>query len=392
VVHDGHEAYVGHGDGDGHGHRSCDEFFWVNADYDLAWIRPGRIQGGPLVTTGSPLDPLPGALGQPGTAVLFGSDLRFRMFSGLEMNAGIFLDDGDHMSLEAGGFVLPTNSIHFAVASNAGGSPLIARPFLDTQFVPPVATREQDSIPGLASGSAAVDAKSDLWGLEFNGRYQGYINQRLHGDVLAGFRYLHLVESLTTNDTLVPLIPGAFVFLGAGNFVNPPNSLADQDSFRTSDTFYGMQLGGRLRYEGDWFFVSGYAKLAGGITDEKANINGTTTLVSPNGNQVVQGGILALPSNIGGHDRSVFGLVPEFGLNIGSDITSHWRITAGYSFLLWNRVARPGDFVTGTANHTQIPSDPAFGTPVVGPITPVFAFNDERFWVHTFKCGIEYHY
>jgi hypothetical protein len=125
---DSHDAYLGHGEGAGHGQRSCDELLWVNADYDLAWIRPGRILGGPLVTTGNPLDPLGGVLGQPGTAVLFGNDLRFRAFSGFQLNAGVFLDDADHVSLEVGGFVLPTNTVRFGVASDAAATPSLSGP------------------------------------------------------------------------------------------------------------------------------------------------------------------------------------------------------------------------------------------------------------------------
>src|SRR5262245_57496648 len=62
--------------------------FWMRADYLMWWVRSGPLNT-PLVTTGSPQDPVPGALGQGGTRVLFGdSPLSYGMFSGLRLAAG----------------------------------------------------------------------------------------------------------------------------------------------------------------------------------------------------------------------------------------------------------------------------------------------------------------
>src|SRR5205823_3673536 len=43
---------------------------WFHGEYLLWWIKDSNIP--PLLTTGSPADPLPGALGQPHTTILFG--------------------------------------------------------------------------------------------------------------------------------------------------------------------------------------------------------------------------------------------------------------------------------------------------------------------------------
>ena len=74
------------------------------------------------------------------------------------------------------------------------------------------------------------------------------------------------------------------------------------------------------------------------------------------------GGILALPSNIGSYSRSVFGVIPEAGLTLGVQPINHVRLTAGYSFLYWNAVARPGDQIDPRVNRGAIPGDPTFGT------------------------------
>src|SRR5207302_1975075 len=130
--------------------------------------------------------------------------------------------------------------------------------------------------------------------------------------VLAGFRFLRLRESLSIEDRLRPLQLNRLPFEGVG--LDLTDSLADQDSFRTTNNFYGGQVGGSLRWEGEWFSVCGYAKVALGATDQTADIAGSTTLITPGGTQTASGGILALPSNIGQHHRTAFGVVPEAGL------------------------------------------------------------------------------
>jgi hypothetical protein len=377
----------------------CDTF-WVTAVYNLAWIRDGRLPG-PLVTTGMSADPaFVAAVGQPGTAVAFGQNLRFDVFSGMQMEAGLFLDDSDRLSLDVNGIWLYPSHIHFRTASDATGAPVIGIPFLNivtSEFGAPVTpTPFEDatlvSRPGFIAGNVVVDAKTDLWGIEFNGRYHVYGQQSFHGDVLVGVRYLHLKEDLTTQSQLQPLAAAPFTLVNfLGQPVNAPDSLVIQDNFGTANDFYGMQVGGRARWEEEHFFVSVFAKVAAGATEEHVNIAGSTTLVTAAGNQVAQGGVLALPSNIGSRTRTVFGLVPEFGGNLGADLIPHVRLTTGYSFLLWNRVVRPGGQIDRAVNSGQIPEEPEFGM-TTGAGNPFFTFKDERFWVHNFKAGLEFYY
>src|SRR5205814_810605 len=58
---------------------------WVDAEYLLWWTK-GAPLSTPLVTTGSLTDIPPGALGQPGTRVLFGDhSIGFGALSGLRV-------------------------------------------------------------------------------------------------------------------------------------------------------------------------------------------------------------------------------------------------------------------------------------------------------------------
>src|SRR5689334_10249043 len=60
--------------------------FWASSEY-LYW-RVKDASSPPLVTTADPNDAFPGALGQPGTTVIFGGNTDYGNFSGLRINLG----------------------------------------------------------------------------------------------------------------------------------------------------------------------------------------------------------------------------------------------------------------------------------------------------------------
>jgi hypothetical protein len=207
--------------------------------------------------------------------------------------------------------------------------------------------------------------------------------------LLGGFRTVHLEEGLVIADNVNPLTANALTFLG--NPVLPGSSVTDTDSFRTSNQFYGVNLGGRMRWQYDWFFVNAYGKVALGVTEEKVHIQGSTALSIPTGTQTTVGGILAQQSNIGNYNRNTFGVVPEGGLTFGVEAMKNVRLMAGYSVLYWNRVARPGLTIDRVVGPGQVPTDQAFGR-VTGNGGPTFRFNDASFWAQSLNAGIEIYY
>lgn len=368
-------------------HRECKERLWFHGDFLLAFFRDGPLNV-PLVSTGSAGDPSPGALGQPGTTVLYGNNkVDFDQFQGFRLEAGLFLDHDARFSVDLSGFFLLPQHVIFEASSSAAGNPVLGRPVINA-----LNNAEESfaiALPDTFAGGVRIDARSQLFGGEVNGRVHGYCGRRLHSQALLGFRILRLEESLRITDRLQPLQPNVLTFLG--NPVNAPNTLEDQDYFTTSNTFYGFQLGWQVRYEQDWFFADAYTKTGLGVTDQQANIAGSTSLVSPTGGQIAQGGVLALPTNIGEYNRHVFGVVPQAGVDFGINLSQHLRVKAGYSFLLMNNAARPGLFVDRTVNPTQVPSDILFGTSA-GPARPTFSFRDQVFWAHVFNFGLEFDY
>lgn len=361
--------------------------WWASLSYSFIFFSPQRIST-PLVTMGAPGDANPGALGQPGTVVLFGDKVDFGQFSGIRPNVGIFLDSASTLSLDWEGLFVIPNHVSYLAASDSSGNPIITRPIFN------VLTNQEraflSSSPNIASGNTQVEARSEMFGSEINARYHFQPRQGMLADTLLGFRFLRLSEQLSISDRLTPLATNLLQFERV--LVNAPNTLADNDSFRTTNRFYGLQLGGRMSFERDWFSFGGFAKVGLGATDQAVDINGTSTLITPAGTpQVAGGGILALPSNIGHQTRTVVGFVPEAGLNLGVKATCNVDFLIGYSFLYWNQVVRPGAQIDRFVNPNFVPTDASFG-PGTGPLRPTFRFNEDTFWMHSINVGMNVHY
>jgi hypothetical protein len=371
--------------------------FWISAGYDASWVKSMKLTT-PLVTTGSPtappgVDPATyhaGGLGQPTTTILFGDKIDFGRFSGIRTSAGLFLDDADHLSVEGIGLYQFSRHQNFAAASDGNGDPLIGRPIFNV--VNQTETSFVDSRDGLAAGGVSVEARSQLIGAEANLKYDFRPTDRLHLDALVGFRFLRLAESLTIRDNLTPLEGAGLTFETMG--VNAPESLTDVDSFKTVNHFYGLQLGGSAGWEGKWVFANAFGKVGLGVTDQEVDINGSTTLFSANGPQTAGGGILALPTNIGNHTRTQLGWVPEGGFNFGVKVLPCLRLTAGYSFMYWNSVVRPGGQIDRGVNTNQVPTDASFGSAasVGGPQRPAFSYNGESYWVNSLNFMLDFRY
>ena len=368
-------------------HRLTNERWWVSSDYVGMFIRPMRLAGA-LVTTGSAANAAPGALGQASTAVLFGREkVDYNLMSGVRAEAGLFLDDHDRFSIELAGFIITPGKFTYNIAGDANGNPVIARPVfnvasgLEGGFV--------NSVPGTVTGTFKADFRTDMAGAELNARYHDYVKERLHIDGLLGFRYLRLAERMQLLEQITPIQANFLTFQGVP--IQPGETLVDDDVFRTTNQFFGPQIGARLNWEHKWLNAAGFAKLGMGVTHQQTTITGTTTVTSPNGNRIAQGGILALPSNIGTHSRTVFGILPEFGFNLGVELHECIRLKMGYSLLLWNHVVRAGSQFDRNVNPGQVPGSPTFGV-TNGPFAPIYRFNEEFFWAHSFNLGLEFHF
>jgi hypothetical protein len=355
---------------------------WVSSEYLLWWLRGGSTP--PLVTTGPATGGIPGVIGAPGTQILVGGDREDdNPHSGFRVTAGLWLDSCHTHGIEASYFHIFPRSEDATIS----GLPVIARPFTDVvggAGVAPGAPNVQiAAAPGVAVGSVRVHQETGLQGAEVN-----YLCNRCctcdgRTDVFAGFRWLELRDELEIEEDVlvnpnVPRLGGSRVLV--------------TDEFDTRNSFYGGQIGVRREIWRDRWFVNGTAKVAIGVTHQVVDIHGSTTIIAPDGTATTQqGGLLALSSNIGHYSRDRFAVVPEVGINIGRQVTDYIRVFAGYSFLYWSNVVRPGEQIDTVLNRNLIPTSSTFGQPG-GPARPAFSFHDSDFWAHGINVGIEFRY
>jgi hypothetical protein len=357
-------------DGDGcynDGHR-----FYIRAAYLMWWLKSSPTP--PLVTGSLATTGVPGALGQPGTVVLFGNpNLGNNFHSGLRLTAGYWFDDDQSFGIEGSGFALVQRGVHFGVGSN--GTPGIFRPFFSANAGGEAA--EKVAFPGEIAGAVTADLTSRLWGAEANLRGNICCGPCYRIDLIGGFRFLGLQENLQISEDLHSLTDGGGSFLVS-------------DRFRADNRFYGGQIGAIAEWHvGRWSF-DWSCKLGLGWTHEIVGISGATLTNTPGAGMNLQpGGLLALGSNIGRFDRNRFAFVPETGLGVSYQLTDSLRVFAGYDFFYWSSVVRPGQQIDRVVNTTQLPNS---GVAVSGPARPAFAFRGTDFWAQGLNLGLEFRY
>jgi Putative beta barrel porin-7 (BBP7) len=352
-----------------------DPWVWASADYLYWWVKNAPISV-PLVATGDPtLTPNPGALGQPGTAVLSPHSLDFGPQSGGRVTVGGWLDPERSWGLEASGFLLETRQARNLIASDGAGNPRLYNPYLDPR--PGFGeTTFPLSAPGVSQGSVLFSATTQLWGAEANGLYRLVNNDSSSFSLLAGFRYLDLLENLEIDSQVLPL--SALVGSSTGS-----------DRFTTRNQLFGGQLGAKFEYRSNCCFVSLLGKVALADNHESVTNNTAFSLIPappppPVIVPVAPLGVFVQGTNIGRHDRDQFAVIPEVQLQIGIDLNPNVRIFAGYDFLYISNVVRPGDQIDRTVNGSQIN-----GGVLSGPARPATPFNTTDFWAQGINAGLQ---
>jgi hypothetical protein len=352
--------------------------FYGRAEYLLWWLKDERVP--PLVTTSSPASA--GILGNADTTVLFGgSHLDNGDFSGGRFTGGFWLGGCQDKAIEFTGFFLGDRSVPFT--ANSSQFPVLARPFFNLNSG--LEFSQVTASPGLSTGQNDVLSSTKMWGTEANFRCKAACGCNYRVDLLAGFRYLELAESLTIRET-IDVMPAVPTFGG--------DHISVLDSFSTHNRFYGGQIGVETELRRGPWFADLRGKLALGDTRQVIRIGGGQTITTPAGvTSSFPGGLLALPSNIGHFHRDEFGVIPELGINVGYQFNDHWRAFVGYNFLYWSSVVRPGDQIDRAIDVTKIPNFPLSPTPPPAPqARPAVLFRDTEFWAQGINIGLEFRY
>lgn len=358
----------------------------------LYWTIKGDVAP-PLVTSSPQF--AAGILG-PDTTILYGNDLGFGGVPGGRVTLGYWFSPTEQFGMEGSFFMLRQRTKNFTAGSN--GDPLYARPFInglnyqeDSELV--AALNPFTGTSGL-SGSVHVQNVARLLGadLNFRGNLLSCITKRCnswHLDGIAGFRFMRLDESLTvTEDLQVQDLPPELANRG----VPPGTRIFLQDRFATVNNFYGGQIGLLTELRIRRWFVNMSAKIALGATQQRAELTGLTTFAIPGaGAQSYPSGLLVQNTNSGQYTRTVFSVIPQFGVNLGYQLTDHCRVYVGYDLMVWTNVARPGRQIDRVVNPSQLPTVNGPGQ-LVGAPRPAFSFQDSTFWAQGLVAGMEWRF
>jgi hypothetical protein len=357
--------------------------FWVSAEY-LQWTLRGSPLP-PLVTAASSNSTatVPGALGNPDTAILFGDQrVNDAYRPGFRVRAGYWFDDCQSCGLDGSFFSMHNAATNYS-ASSDGQSESLFRPIFNTITGQPGVQDVANLADGIV-GQVSVQAKIQFLGGDFNFRKSCFsddgCDRGCRIDWLAGYRVLSLNETVQINENLTTLDLAG----------NPNGTIAVQDRFRTRNLFQGPQLGldGEWR-NGRWFFGA-RAVFAVGVISQTVEIDGSTVTQAVGGSPLAQpGGLLALPTNIGNYHRDRFAISPAGGLKLGYQCTPWLRLSAGYDLTYLTNVVRPGNQIDLTVNPNQVP--PA-GSPPFVPARPAFALQSTDFWAHGVTFAMEFRF
>ncbi|OWK34568.1 hypothetical protein FRUB_10539 [Fimbriiglobus ruber] len=352
------------------GDPAGDPNMWFTAEAMIWWSK-GQPLSVPVVTTGPASQGAnAGAIGAPGTVSL-NQPLNYGASGGFRAALGGWFNPSHTIGFEMDLFTLGQQTAGFGVNDRSGsGNTVINEPVVGAPFV------TQVSAPGVETGGVLINSTSDLWGADINGLFNLYRNDGWTVNLVGGFRYLQLDET-------VDIVANSSLFTNTNYTDNMGNTLVNAppgsgvtivDHFATRNQFYGGQAGVKFQYLVNRLSISGTTTLAIGATHESVNVNGFTNVNPINGPPVgLSGGNYATLQN-GTYSTSKFAFAPGFQFNLGYQFTPFVRGTVGYNFLYISSVVRPGSQIDNTYDG------------VVHPLVPM---TTSSFWSQGINLGVQ---
>ncbi len=342
---------------------------WANIDY-LAWFSRGASLPA-LVTTGSQ----GGAMNDPNLKVLYGDNrVDNGIRSGGRLNIGTCFNDAQTFGVGGTLIALQNMASNFNIVSD--GSPIVARPFFST------ATQAPDSFvvaqTGIDAGGVRVRTTNSFIAADTYFRRALAFGPRRRFDLIAGWQFLELDDSIGISDRAVSTDPNSSIPLGT--------TLIGFDGFRAANKFNGGLIGIETERRGGVWSLTTSSKVGLGNMHQTAIINGySSTTVPGETPSYFAGGLLAQPSNIGRYDRNVFTAIPQFAANLGLQVTPKMRVTFGYSLIYIGHVAQAARQIDTVVDPSQIGGGPV-GT------APTFSWQQNSYWLQGMNLGLNFRY
>jgi hypothetical protein len=166
------------------------------------------------------------------------------------------------------------------------------------------------------------------------------------------------------------------------------------DSFRTENQFHGGQIGLASSIQRGRWSLDSRATVALGSVFQSVNISGAQTLLFANGGLTsTPGGLLAVPgANMGHWSQTKFGVLPEVGVNIGYQVTSHLKLFVGYNVLYLSSAVRPGEQIDQAVDAARVPNflPPGAVAPLPGIVRPTPQMSTSGYFIQGISFGLMY--
>lgn len=352
----------------------------VDLDYLFWWTNGGRV---PALVSTSPSGTAQNTAGVlPTASVLFGEDRYFdSLRNGGRATLTRWLDEEKTIGFDLGYF--GAGHSHDSDYSNASnGSTILARPFFNTstgaEDAELVAFIDPSAIP-IVSGSLRISSSSEFHSGNALFRVNTEKTDSGRLDLLTGYRFFRYRESMNIHEALESTNPFGLIQQGT--------TLALSDDFNTQSNFHGAELGLSWTKSLDWITLQGTSKIAMGNVQKKLRIRGDTSVQVPSGGSAnYQGGLLALPSNIGEYTENDFAFLPELGLKARMLLTKNLDFNVGYTALCLTNVARVGKSIDRRVDAGQLTTLENTGVPSSG--NPVAAVPDSVLFANGISFGL----
>jgi hypothetical protein len=346
---------------------------WVRTDALAMWSKSTNMP--PLVTTSSSdvtNRDQAGVLGLGTTSTLFGGEnVDYGVIPGARFTLGLRCDPCEDSGFEFSYMFLADKTNDYNVSSN--GTPILARPVYDelhlTEASLPIA------FPNVQSGSISVSLASEFSTMEALWRQALVLPSGRQVSFLAGYRYAYFAESLS--------IYSNSLYTAQVGDIAPNTRQEVTDRFSALNSFQGGELGFSTKKQYCRWSVEMLGKFALGNTRSNINISGRQILTTSSSSDVSANGLLARWSNNGSYVENNFTVIPELGITLGYDLTERMKVTCGYSFLYWSRVARPADQIDMNINPDSTNTNLR---------SPQFRYVPGDYWVQGLTLGLDYRF
>lgn len=347
--------------------------FWLGIG-GLAWWTKNQPMPVPLVTTGPAAQGAnAGNLGMPGTTSL-DAPLHYGVAGGIGIFGGGWFTSNHVIGMDGSLFVLGQQSAGFSVLDRSGvGALILNEPVSGAPF------STQVSAPGVESGSVDVTGHTRFGGGDINLLWNLYRAHGLTINLVGGYRYLQLDDSLTITANSNLFVSTTYTD-NMGNVlasVPPGSAVTVIDQFSTRNQFNGGQIGAQFQYQYRRLFLVGTAKLAIGATNEVVSINGITTVFPVNADPVQMTGGNYASLQIGRYAMDRFALAPQGQFQVGYQFAPHIRGLIGYDFLYLSNVVRPGNQIDNTYD---------------GNLHPLVPMVSSSFWAQGLTLSVQFNF